>query len=287
MIEMNRFGVLGGDKRQIFLAQSIASDGYQVYACGFDEDVEMKQVVKVSFRELSDTCGLIILPLPVTQDGKYLNMPFSKQKFLLDDEFAEKMLHKQVFGGALHRLYPTSSIWSKIATYDYSQREEFAVQNAVPTAEGAIMIAMELSAGTINGANCLITGYGRIGKVLSQMLSGLGAVVTVSTRKPEDIAWIKANGYKAVPISKLAENSVKYDFVFNTVPTIIFTRKILSKQARDTLFIELASTPGGFDKEAAVKLGLKIIPAPSLPGKVAPKTAGNIIKDTIYNIMEE
>lgn len=46
MVEMNRFGILGGDKRQIYLAQSIAADGYQVYACGFDEDVEMKRVVK-------------------------------------------------------------------------------------------------------------------------------------------------------------------------------------------------------------------------------------------------
>ena len=79
MVEMNRFGILGGDKRQIYLAQSIAADGYQVYACGFDEDVEMKRVVKVSFDELTDTCGLIILPLPVTQDGKYLNMSFSKE----------------------------------------------------------------------------------------------------------------------------------------------------------------------------------------------------------------
>ena len=75
--------------------------------------------------------------------------------------------------------------------------------------------------------------------------------------------------------------------MFNTVPSFIFTRKVLSKHHKDTLFIELASTPGGFDKEAVSKLGLKLIPALSLPGKVAPKAAGNIIKDTIYNIMEE
>lgn len=287
MVEMNRFGILGGDKRQIYLAQSIAADGYQVYAWGFDNDVEMKHVTKVSFSELTDTCGLIVLPLPVTQDGKHLNMPFSKQKLLLDDEFAEKMLNKQVFGGSLSRLNPTSALWSKIATYDYSMREEFAVQNAVPTAEGAIMIAMELSEGTINGANCLITGNGRIGKVLSHMLHGLGANVTVSARRPADLAWIKLNGFKAVHTAQLAEHPGKFDLVFNTVPSLIFTRKILSKQSRDTLFIELASTPGGFDKESAAKLGLKIIPAPSLPGKVAPKTAGKIIKDTIYNIMEE
>ena len=287
MVEMNRFGILGGDKRQIYLAQSIAADGYQVYACGFDEDVEMKRVVKVSFDELTDTCGLIILPLPVTQDGKYLNMPFSKEKFLLDDTFAEKMVDKQVFGGALNRLKTTSTLWYKIAMYDYSMREEFAVQNAVPTAEGAIMIVMELSEGTINGSNCLVTGYGRIGKVLSEILKGLGANVTVSARKPADLAWIQLNGYQAVQTSQLADLSGNFDFVFNTIPSFIFTRKVLSRHHKDTLFIELASTPGGFDKEAVSKLGLKLIPALSLPGKVAPRAAGNIIKDTIYNIMEE
>ena len=50
-----------------------------------------------------------------------------------------------------------------------------------------------------------------------------------------------------------------FDFVFNTIPSFIFTRNVLSKHHKDTLFIELASTPGGFDKEAVSKLGLKLI----------------------------
>ncbi|MFQ7026695.1 MAG: dipicolinate synthase subunit DpsA [Acutalibacteraceae bacterium] len=193
MVEMNRFGILGGDKRQIYLAQSIAADGYQVYACGFDEDVEMKRVVKVSFDELTDTCGLIILPLPVTQDGKYLNMSFSKEKLLLDDTFAEKMVDKQVFGGALNRLKATSTLWNKIAMYDYSVREEFAVQNAVPTAEGAIMIVMELSEGTINGSNCLVTGYGVLAKYY-EMLKGLGQMSLMKTGRfsLDSIKWLSS-----------------------------------------------------------------------------------------------
>ena len=104
-------------------------------------------------------------------------------------------------------------------------REEFAVRNAVPTAEGAIMIAMELSEGTINGSNCLVTGYGRIGKVLSEMLKGLGANVTVSARKPSDLSWIQLNGYQAVRTSQLADLTCKFDFVFNTIPSFILPEK--------------------------------------------------------------
>ena len=39
--------------------------------------------------------------------------------------------------------------------------------------------------------------------------------------------------------------------------------------------------------DAARSMGVKVIWALGLPGKVAPVTAGNIIKETIYNIFSE
>ena len=71
------------------------------------------------------------------------------------------------------------------------------------------------------------------------------------------------------------------------IPALIFTRKVLSRIPSGSLIIDLASAPGGVDREAADKLDIKVIQALSLPGKVAPKAAGEIIKETIYNIMEE
>ena len=46
-------------------------------------------------------------------------------------------------------------------------------------------------------------------------------------------------------------------------------------------------TPTGVDFAAAQQSGLNVIWALSLPGKVAPRTAGNIIKDTILNMIHE
>ena len=43
----------------------------------------------------------------------------------------------------------------------------------------------------------------------------------------------------------------------------------------------------GVDFEAARQMGRNVIWALSLPGKVAPMTAGNIIRDTITNIINE
>ncbi|MGM9936476.1 MAG: dipicolinate synthase subunit DpsA, partial [Candidatus Ornithomonoglobus sp.] len=74
---------------------------------------------------------------------------------------------------------------------------------------------------------------------------------------------------------------------FNTVPALILTGEVLEKVRQDTLIIDLASKPGGIDFDAAAELGLRVIWALSLPGRVAPVTAGIIIKDTITNILSE
>jgi dipicolinate synthase subunit A len=78
-----------------------------------------------------------------------------------------------------------------------------------------------------------------------------------------------------------------FDIVFNTVPSVIFTRGVLSGLRRGTLLIDLSSAPGGVDMDAAQKLGIHALHAFSLPAKVAPRTAGEIIKQTVYNMLRE
>ena len=285
MNDSNSFGVLGGDRRQIALAESIASDGFAVYAFGFDGVAFSKEVRKAGLAETVERCENIILPLPVTADGVNLKMDFSDERVALDDKFALLLHDKQVFGGMMGKLYRTSELWDSISTYDYYTREEFTVRNAVPAAEGAIEIAMREYPGTVNGSRCLVTGFGRLGKMLAWMLRGIGAEVTVSARKLSDLAWVRSYGYAAVLTDSVGEG--EYDIIFNTVPSQIFCRRVLSRMPVHPLLIDLSSPPGAVDDEAAEKIGIKVIHALSLPGKVAPKAAGEIIKDTIYNILEE
>ena len=47
------------------------------------------------------------------------------------------------------------------------------------------------------------------------------------------------------------------------------------------------SNPGGVDRRAARSLGIKLIWALSLPGKVAPMTSAEFIKETLYHILKE
>lgn len=286
MLEMNHFGIVGGDQRQIYLAKSLVSDGYPVSTFGFDQAETIPGAIPASYEDIALLCNPIIFPLPVTMDGVYLNAPYSGEPIRLSDNLAKFMRGKRVFGGMIQRLQESSCLWEEVECLDYSNREEFAVQNAVPTAEGALEIAIRESPGTLNGSECLVAGYGRIGKVLSGMLHGLGAKVTVAARKPADLSWIALHGYRPLEIHKLTENT-QFDFIFNTVPAMIFHRKLISRLPGHCFCIELASAPGGFDCDAAKKCSLRIIKAASLPGKIAPKAAGEIIKSTIYHMCEE
>ena len=279
------FGILGGDERQVAMAESIASDGFWVAVFGFDDVDFHGNIKKGSLSETVMHCENIILPLPVTKDGIHLKMDFSREQVALTDSFAELFCGKQVFGGQMEKLFKTSERWNDIRTYDYSLREEFAVRNAVPTAEGAIGVAIREYSGTLNGSRCLVAGFGRIGKILSWMLRGIGAEVTVSARKQADLAWISSYGYSAVPTAQVGNG--EYDIIFNTVPASVFSRPVLAEIRNSPLIIDLASLPGGVDRQAAEELGITVIQALALPGKVAPKAAGEIMKETIYHILKE
>ena len=159
--------------------------------------------------------------------------------------------------------------------------------NTIPTAEGAIEIAIAETPITIHGSKSLVLGYGKIGKILAKDLFGLGAETFAMARKHADLAMIEGHGYEPLPLSSLKNRIHEFDIIFNTVPALILDDDILSNVRRDALVIDLASKPGGVDFDAAGRHGLKVIWALSLPGKIAPITSGAIIKDTIMNIISE
>ena len=97
-------------------------------------------------------------------------------------------------------------------------------------------------------------------------MQGLSAIVTCAARKDEDLAWVKAYGYKYTNINSLGDLS-KYDIIINTVPHLILTQESLQKVHSESLLIDLASNPGGIDKKVAKDMGLKLIWALALPRK--------------------
>ncbi len=282
---MNKtFSVIGGDLRQLTLARLLEKDGISVKIFGFDKEIEAEGLERAETVYEAAQSDIIILPLPVTQDGKNLNAPFAAEDIELDELFDKIKAGTIVFGG---KVSPETADKCKIPIYDYFIREELSILNAVPTAEGAIETALAETAHTLFKSKCLIIGYGRIGKILAHRLQALGVLVSVSARKCEDFAWINAFGYNCMDSRDLNGKISDYDIIINTVPSVILNGELLKQIPKSTLVIDLASKPGGVDFNLAKELGLKVIWALSLPGKTAPITSGEIIKDTIINILKE
>ena len=280
------FGIIGGDIRQIYLAEKFKRDGNNVLVCGIEKlKHKFPNIEFADLNTLIKESNYIIFPVPTTRDGKTVNLPFSDTIINLDDKLFSLLKNKVVFGGIISPLIECVNK-SSLILKDYCVCEDFMIQNAIPTVEAAIKIALNESVDTLYNSKCLVIGYGRIGKILSKNLKNMGAEVTVSARSIKDLTWAKANGFKTTNISRNS-TELHFDLVFNTVPTEILNFKTLRFLKNIKLIIDVASAPGGVDKPFAEQLGIKVISALGLPGKHFPKTAGEIISNVIYRIIKE
>lgn len=284
-----KIGVIGGDLRIVKLVEMLAKDGYEVitYALEKAESISKLQEVKkcTSIEEFMQETQIIIGSIPLSSNHIDMNTPFSEQNVSLQ-ELANYLEGKTFIAGNIKELYELIDT-EKTNLIDLLDREELTILNTISTAEGAIQIAMEETNKTIHGSDILVLGYGRVGKILANMLKGIGANVCCEARKNVDLAWIRAYGYTPVRLNELDNTLGKFDIVINTIPAIILDEEKLKKLNKDSLIIDLASNPGGVDRSASKKAGIKTIWALSLPGKVAPLTSAEFIKDTLYNILKE
>lgn len=287
-----KFLIIGGDVRNFYVANSLFASGHEVKAFGF-ENLSIKDdtsFLSNDFLKTAKECDYIILPTIPSTDNKTLNMPFSTKKIEFDDNFVDILKDKKIFCGLKIVLTKINEKFLDLSLFDYSEREDFAIFNAIPTAEGTLKIAIEEHNKTINLSKCLISGYGRIGKVLTKLLKNMGAEVTVASKCSKELAWAEALNNKIIDlknIDKKTQRELDFDIIFNTIPAMIFNKSVLTKLSEKTLIIDVASQPGGIDFEEAKKFGIKAIHALALPGKYSPKTAGEIITKTIFNIIEE
>ncbi len=284
--------IIGGDLRIINLIGLLAKDDFMIYTYGLEnsEDlIENKNIKKCrSIPEVVNSSEIIIGPVPMTNDSEFLSAPFSEEKIMIDELINEMSNKNKTFlAGNISNKIMDKLQERNIEYIDLLKREELVVLNTISTAEGAIQITMENTSRTIHGSNILIMGFGRVGKVLAKMLDGIGAKVSCEARKNSDIAWIKAYGYNPIHLSELDNELGKYDIIINTIPFQILDEEKLLHVKKECTIVDLSSNPGGVDRGAARRLGLKLIWALSLPGKVAPLTSAEFIQETLYHILKE
>ena len=282
-----KFTILGGDKRSVELSSLLKKDGHEVIIYGCSNNLVQNNNEHFNLENSIRNSEVIIGPLPFSSDNLRVNAPLFTEEILIE-EVLDLISDKQVLtAGRISKTVMDKAVDKDIVVADYFEREEMQVLNAIPTAEGAIQVAMKEMHITLHNSNIMVLGYGRIGKILSKMPYGIGANVHVEARSYDDLAWIKSNGFTPVNLKEINLFLPKMNLIFNTIPFLILDKELLSSISKDCIIIDLASKPGGVDLDAAEELKLKVISALGLPGKVAPVTAAKVIKDTIYNIIEE
>lgn len=269
------FGVVGGDRRQAELAGLLETDGHTVYTYG----LEQWKTVGAGTLEQTAAAEVLVLPLPLCKGDGVLNC---EEAPLPTMELFRKLRPEQtILGGQIKLAQIREASSCGLRLRDYFRQEELTVTNAAATAEGAVQIAMEHLDQTLLGMDCLVLGFGRIGKLLSYRLHGMGAKVTATARKPEDMAWIRAYGWRALHTSGLDQRLSSFGAVFNTIPSMVLDASLLEQLPKDCLCVDLASVRG-IDLTAAEEIGIRGVWARSLPGRLVPRTAAAAIRDTIY-----
>ncbi|MBI2875196.1 MAG: hypothetical protein HYY09_08905 [Firmicutes bacterium] len=171
--------------------------------------------------------------------------------------------------------------------HELFDHEELPVLNSIPSAEGALQLAMELSGITVHGSKCLVLGFGRLGTTLGVKLAALAALVTVAAARREELARARALGLRALPLGEIAGRVALYDFIFNTIPAVVVGKDAVSRLDPESVLIDLASAPGGFDLSAAAACSLQVHAAPGLPAKSAPTTAGRLVAEVVGRTIAE
>lgn len=280
--------VLGGDAREVILAERLAVLGASVKAIGLP--VKSHENIEQCHDLAEGLVGVkaVVLPVPGINDRGELYTAYLDRPLILSEELLARLpAGTPVFVGMARPLLKAMATKLGLVLTEIMKLDEVAILNSIPSAEGAVQMAMENSPITIHGSNSLVLGFGRTGITLARTLQALGAKTTVVARDPAQRARALEMGMEAIHFSGLGETVKAADFIFNTVPIMVLDEKVLRLVSTDALIIDLASAPGGTDFATAAKLGVKAILAPGLPGKVAPKTAGNILAGVVPRLLTE
>ena len=275
---MPTVAVIGGDERQRYAAEYLRRMGCCVRTWGLykDDRGDLREILPAE---------VVLLPLPVTADRLCIAAPFVSER--VGPRFsaiAEGLLAgTRLFGGKIPDTWKRQAEERGLTVIDYAEDPLFQLKNAMPTAEGALLLALEALPCTLWGTRVAVTGYGRIASLLADRLRSMGARTLVLARREESLTVARARGHETacLTVGQPIELPKDCRAVFNTVPYPIFDRASVACFPSACVYIELASLPGGIDLGAAGVCGIRTVRGGGLPGRCFPESAGRIVAETV------
>ncbi len=283
-----RLAVIGGDYRMLSCAKFLSRSGYDVSVFGYENyNGEFENLYKEdTLSECIEKSDILILPLPYADTQGFIKSAYSHKRIAPSEILKICTSGKKIFGGCLDEKFLNECKKLNITAVDYYAREELKVLNAIPTAEGAIAIAILETDITLHGCESAVLSLGCVGRAMARALHSLGGIVTVVARSATALSKAESLGYDSKHISDIGTALKGKKLIFNGIPDKVITESVLKELDKDAIIIDLASKPGGVDPKEAEKYGIRVISALSLPSKYAPVTAGKYLAKTIDHILK-
>lgn len=263
------FAMIGGDQRQHYLHKLLLKQNYSVICYG----IRLHNAVNaVSLEEAVCSSQKLIAPIPFSKDGISLTQSPGENPVFINKLM--ELLHSKhtIIAGNI-----PSSITSRCHCIDLMKQEKFITANSIATAEAAAAIAILQFPDNLQECQCLITGYGHCAKALAQCLDSLHAVVTIAARSPYARKEAMQHGFHAIDLLDLKPRLASFSILFNTIPFPVFSKEMVMECHSSTLYLELASTPGGLADISYAKEKLSVVSCPGLPGRFAPFASAKAI----------
>lgn len=279
--------VIGGDQRQIAVVQALCRCGARVGSWGLPESAIAAGARPAgSLHEALAAADVVLLPITGTDERGVIKTIEGVPPVVFDaGSFSSMRPGALLLTGSLRQVWKPLVQNRGIRVVEYAEEDEIAILNSIPTAEGAIQLAMQELPITVHGSRSYILGFGRCAVTLARMLQAIGARTTVYARRPAQLARAFEMGFAARHLERLADDMGDAQVIYNTIPAMVLPESLLLRANPDVLVIDIASSPGGTDFQAAGRLGIRAVLALGLPGKVAPKTAGEILASALPGLI--
>ena len=247
-----RWLIIGVDERMKFLARQLSGENRTVYyknATKWDEGLN-----KVILEFHPTKIVLPIQPLPIEVDEVL------------------GIRQAQIYAGRLNEAWEEKL--QVVKPSYYLKDELFIWKNAALTAEG-LLAHLYSEKVSVQQKTILITGFGRVAKMLALFLSRLRARVKIAVRSEAQLAEAIAYGYDGILLTEIFEH--RADLIINTIPSQWLTKEVLPPSNYISPIYDLASAPGCLKDIVLSQYEL----LPALPGKYFPQAAATVLYETI------
>lgn len=203
---------------------------------------------------------------------------FSPAKKFDDEEIDKLPFGIKIISGNIAERHLEILKQKQIEHTNLLENEKFAIKNANLTAEGVLAIILEKSKKSMFESKYMILGGGRIAKALAILFSKLNlgfSIVTFNPKKyPEYFLYTNEVYFQ----NEYVKNLSQYDILINTIPTRFVDEESMKHIKNGALMIETASVDC-LDKGKVENFDY--IPAPALPKKYSPESAGRVVFETV------